>query len=202
MPARLLPHEAVRQLVLQHAGQLRRHSAQSLHRHAYASVVQRAYPSRRSRNVRKRLLRIEHHADGIRRRKIQLGLDRGKMRLQRAQNIARQSRLRRAAVAQRKVAAFVFLVTFFFLLVALRLVERRLHFRIGPQRQRTFPFRDSLIDFVQCRSMPSPPASPRRRFPAQRAARAPDNPTTACTRSAANAGRPHSSIAPALPAHT
>src|ERR1700675_4458656 len=70
------------------------------------------------------------------------------MRFQRAQNFARQSRLCRSAVTQRKVAAFVFLVTFFFLLCALRLIERRLHFWIGPQSQRALPFRDGLIHLV------------------------------------------------------
>ena len=55
---------------------------------------------------------------------------------------------RRAAVAQREVAALVFPVVFLFLVVALRLVERRLHFRIRPQRQRALPFGDRLIQLV------------------------------------------------------
>ena len=70
------------------------------------------------------------------------------MCLQRAQNVARQRGLRRAAVPQRKVTAFIFLVTFFFLLVALRLVERRLHLRIRSQSQRALPLRNSLIHLV------------------------------------------------------
>src|SRR5277367_4920163 len=97
--ARLLPDKTVRELMLQHARQLRSHATQSLHGNANASVVQRAHPARRARDVPKRLLRVKHHANGIRRRVIQFRFDRRKMRFERAQNIARQRWLRRTAEA-------------------------------------------------------------------------------------------------------
>ncbi len=146
--ARFLPDEAVRQLVLQHARQFRRQLFQSLYRHANAPVIQRTGPAWRARDVRERLLRVQNHPDRFRRSVTQLRFDGGKMYFQSAEHLARQSRLRLAAVAQRKVAAFVLAVIFFLLLIALCLVERRLHLDVRPERQGAFPFRDGLAQLV------------------------------------------------------
>ena len=144
----LLLDKAVRQFMLQDPRQLLVHRGQSLHRHANAAVIQRARPSGSLGYVRKRFLRVQDHADGIRRRIVQCGFDGGKVHLQRAQDIPRQCRRGCSAVTQSKMAALVFLVTLFFLLVALRLVQGRSHLRIRPQGERLLPFRDGLVQLA------------------------------------------------------
>ena len=93
----------MRQLVFQHARELRRHRGQSLDWDADAAVVERAHPSRGAGDVCEDLLSVEDHADGFRGSEIQLRFDGAEVVFERAQDVARQSRRGAAVVAQHEM---------------------------------------------------------------------------------------------------
>ena len=107
----------MRQFMLQNARQFCVHGFQSMHWHADAPIVNRPRPRRRLGDVAEGVLGVENHTDRFRRRKVQFGFNCRIMLLKCSQHVLCQRRRSRAAVAQLEVAALVFLVTFFFLLI-------------------------------------------------------------------------------------
>ena len=140
--------KAVCQFVLQGTRQFSIHARQSLHRNTNPPIVQRARPCRCARDVHKCLLRVQNHSNRFRGRVVQRGFDRRKVHLQRAQYIPGQRWLGGAVVLQFEVAALVFLVAFFFFLVAERGLQRRLQFLVGTQGQGMLPLGNRLIELV------------------------------------------------------
>ena len=118
---------------------------QTLHRYADASVIQRTRPCRRLGDVAEGVLRVKNHANRFRRRKIQLGFNLRIVPLQCSEHVAGQRRRSRAAVAQLEVAALVLLITFLFILIGQRFVQRQLDFFVRPHRQRALPLRNCLV---------------------------------------------------------
>ena len=135
--------------MFQHARQFTIHSRQSLHRHADAPIVDRPRPRRRLSDIAEGVLRVQNHANRFRWREIQFRFDRRKVSLQRSQDVSRQRRRGCAAVPQFEVTAFVFLITFLFLLIGQCFVQRHLHFPVRPQRLSALPLRNRLVQFVQ-----------------------------------------------------
>ena len=128
---------------------------QPLHRNADAAVVQRAHPARRAGDVRERLAGVENHADGIRRREIQLRFQIAKIVFEDAHDAARQVGRRIAVIFQIEMRGFAFAVAFFFGLIALGFFQGALYVRI---RDAIFP-RDAIRPppnpFCSRRSRPS-----------------------------------------------
>ena len=145
---RFLLYEAVRQLVPQHPRQFGIHSRQPLHWHADSSIIQRAHPSRRLRDVRKSLLRVEHHPNRLRRRVTQLGLNLHVMLFECMQDFPGQFRFCRSVIFQLEMRALVFLIVLLLRFISLSLVECRAGIRIRMQRHRLLPVRDRLLRAV------------------------------------------------------